>query len=405
MGAAPDGGLYIPLVFPKLSLDEFSDLEDLPGIAKTLLTPFFEGDVLAPALGQICDDVFNFPAPLMPLAKNKQALELFHGPTGAFKDFGARFLANSMDHMANNGEPLTVLVATSGDTGGAVGCAFAKARNAKVVILFPKGRVSPFQERQLTCWPNSVRSLRVDGDFDDCQRLVKAAFADKVLKKRFGLSSANSINIGRLLPQMVYYAASALQVFQQTGKPANFIIPSGNLGNGMACLWARQCGLPIQNIIFAQNANRALVDYFAGDGFTPKASIPTIANAMDVGNPSNFERFMAGHSQLNHSVHALSVDDAAIAAQITKDARENGHIWCPHSAIAAFAYEQLNDEERDQNWVLVATAHPFKFKEVVEPLIGREITPNAALKTIETLPTQVRDIPAQLSALAEALGT
>lgn len=403
MGAAPDGGLYMPATFPQFSPDDFDDAGDLPGIATTLLTPFFAGDALAPKLGQICTGVFNFDAPLVALGTNKHVLELFHGPTAAFKDFGARFLAAAMDHMASDAAPLTVLVATSGDTGGAVGCAFAKARKAKVIILYPKGRVSPFQEKQLTCWPENVSSLRVDGDFDDCQKLVKAAFADKALKARFGLSSANSINIGRLLPQMVYYAASALQIFRQTGEHANFIIPTGNMGNGMACLWARQCGLPIGEIVFAQNANRALSDYFDGETFTPRASIATIANAMDVGNPSNFERFMAANRALNHKVRSLSVSDAAIAGQITKDARQNGQVWCPHSAIAAYAYDQMSEVERAQNWVLVATAHPFKFKEVVEPLAGRDIAPNAALSAIENLPAQVRDILPNLDALAQVL--
>ncbi len=403
MGAAPDGGLYIPQSFPQFTASDFTDPGDLTGIAKTLLAPFFEDDTLAPELADICEQVFNFPAPLIALDDKHYALELFHGPTAAFKDFGARFLAAAMDRMASTDTPLTVLVATSGDTGGAVGCAFANARAAKVVILYPKGRVSPFQERQLTCWPDSVTSLRVDGDFDDCQALVKAAFADKTLKTRHGLSSANSINIGRLLPQMVYYAASAVQIFRDTGAPANYVIPTGNLGNGMACLWARACGLPIGNVVLAQNANRALTDYFGGKAFAPAASIPTIANAMDVGNPSNFERFKTSLDALNHDLHAISVDDETIAAQISHDARKADHIWCPHSAIAAYAYDQLGLVEKNKPWILVATAHPFKFKEIVEPLIPGEVEPSPALAAIENLSMQVIDIPAELAALAEVL--
>ncbi len=403
MGAAPDGGLYVPQSFPQFSPNSFGDPEDLPGIAKTLLTSFFEDDALAADLANICRSVFNFPAPLKKLAENKHTLELFHGPSAAFKDFGARFLAASMDAMAGDDLPLTVLVATSGDTGGAVGCAFAKARTAKVVILYPKGRVSPLQERQLTCWPDSVTSLRVDADFDQCQALVKAAFADNGLKMRHGLSSANSINIGRLLPQMVYYATSALTIFRQTGKRANYIIPTGNLGNGMACLWARACGLPIGQVILAQNANRSLTDYFDGLGFAPRASIATIANAMDVGNPSNFERFTTGIDNLNHDLRALSVDDKAIANQISKDARALSHVWCPHSAIAAFSYDQLNADEKTRPWVLVATAHPYKFREIVEPLIPGNIPPCPELAAIESLPVHVTDIPATLDALAGVL--
>ncbi len=402
MGAAPDGGLYVPQKFPAFRPDDFGDANDLPAIANTLLTPFFKGDVLADALKDICAQVFDFPAPLVALSENKLALELFHGPTAAFKDFGARFLAAAMDRLADDDHPLMVLVATSGDTGGAVGCAFAGARAAKVVILYPRGRVSPFQELQLTCWPG-VRALRVDGDFDDCQRLVKAAFADPALKKHHGLSSANSINIGRLLPQMVYYAASSLAIYRQSGQKANYVIPTGNLGNGMACLWARACGLPVGKVVLAQNANRAMVRFFDEGRYAPAPSIATIANAMDVGNPSNFERFDAGLAVLNHEVRALSVDDDTIGAQIAKDAKENNHDWCPHSAVAAYAYDQLGEDEKDVPWVIVATAHPYKFREIVEPLVGHDIAPSPALAAIKDMPMRVQDISADLEALAGVL--
>jgi len=402
MGATPDGGLYVPQKFPSFTPDDFGDANDLPAIAHTLLSPFFAGDVLADALKDICAQVFDFPAPLVAMDENKLALELFHGPTAAFKDFGARFLAAAMDRLADDDHPLTVLVATSGDTGGAVGCAFAGARAAKVVILYPKGRVSPFQELQLTCWPG-VRALRVDGDFDDCQRLVKAAFADPALKERYGLSSANSINIGRLLPQMVYYAASSLAIYRQNGQKANYVIPTGNLGNGMACLWARACGLPIGKVVLAQNANRAMVRFFDEGQYAPAPSIATIANAMDVGNPSNFERFDAGLTALNHEVRALSVDDATIRAQIAKDAQGNHHDWCPHSAVAAYAYDQLSADEKDVPWVIVATAHPYKFREIVEPLVGHDIAPSPALAAIKDMPMRVQDIPADLNALSGVL--
>ena len=403
-GAAPDGGLYLPQAMPSFSLEDFGDPDDLPGLAQTLLAPFFAGDTLAGALGDICAQVFNFPAPLVQLGPDKHVLELFHGPTAAFKDFGARFLAACMDRLASPAKPLSVLVATSGDTGGAVGCAFAGLQAAKVVILYPQGRVSPLQEHQLTCWPRrTVTSLRVAGDFDDCQRLVKAAFADKALAQRFGLTSANSINIGRLLPQMVYYAAASLKLFRMRGKPANFVIPSGNMGNAMACLWARRCGLPIAGVVLAQNANRPLVDYFERGVFTPRASKATLANAMDVGNPSNFERFAVALPVLNHHVRALAVSDTDIAAQIGKDARAMGRIWCPHSATAAWAYEQMKPEERDRPWVLVATAHPAKFDEVVAPQAPGGIDPCPALDAIAGLPAHVTDMPASLDALAEVL--
>ncbi len=402
MGAAPDGGLYVPHDLPRFSVDDFDDPSDLPGVAQTLLTPFFRGDGLLAQLGDICAEVFNFPAPMVRLKNGARALELFHGPTAAFKDFGARFLAACMDRLADDDHPLTVLVATSGDTGGAVGCAFAGAKAAKVIILYPKGRVSPFQELQLTCWPG-VTALRVAGDFDDCQAMVKAAFAAPKLKESYGLSSANSINVGRLLPQMVYYAASSIQVFKETGHKANYIIPTGNLGNGMACLWARSCGLPIGDVIFGQNANRALTDYFHAGRYAPAASIATLANAMDVGNPSNFERFMAGLPGLGQGIRAYSIDDQTIAAQIKKDAEQLDHVWCPHSAVAAYGYDILGDDEKALPWVIVATAHAFKFRENVEPLIGHDIAPSPALAAIKDMPALVADIPADLSALAAVL--
>ncbi len=402
MGAAPDGGLYVPQYFPAFTPDEFGDAKDLPNIARTLLRPFFEGDKLASELPEICETVFNFPAPLKPLATGAFSLELFHGPTAAFKDFGARFLATAMDRLASPDKPLTVLVATSGDTGGAVGCAFAGAKTANVIILYPKGRVSSFQELQLTCWPG-VTALRVDGDFDTCQALVKAAFADPALKSRYGLSSANSINIGRLLPQMVYYTASALQIFRRTGQNVNFIIPTGNLGNGMACLWARACGLPIGKVILAQNANHALTDFFTTGEFMPAASIATIANAMDVGNPSNFERFMTNRAMLDHDVRAISIHDETIKAQIANDARAHGQIWCPHSAIAAHVYDRLKAIDKKQIWANVATAHPYKFRESIEPLTGSKVQPSPALAAIRDMPSSFTDINANLDALGAVL--
>jgi threonine synthase len=256
-GIADDGGLFVPEQFPRFDLDDFAQDDDLPDLATRLFAPFFAGDPLESALSDICQAAFDFPAPVQFVSDDLDVMELFHGPTAAFKDFGARFMAQCIDRMQLE-QPQTILVATSGDTGGAVGCAFEKSSNARVVILYPKGRVSPFQEHQLTCWGNNVLALEVRGDFDDCQRLVKQAFADETLSKAHHLGSANSINIARILPQMSYYAHAARAHFHRTGEAANFVIPTGNMGNGMACLWARKCGLPIGKIVFAINANRSL---------------------------------------------------------------------------------------------------------------------------------------------------
>ena len=266
-GLAPDGGLYMPQTWPVIPLTAFDGATTLPEVAEVMLRPFVDGDPIAAQIGDVVRDAFNFPAPLVPVAHEGKlsVLELFHGPTAAFKDFGARFLAASLSRIRKDasGKPLNILVATSGDTGGAVAAAFHGRPGVVVSVLFPKGLVSPTQERQLTCWGDNVHSYRVAGTFDDCQRLVKEAFVDAALKQRFELSSANSINLGRLLPQAVYYAATSLAVYRARGVTPNFLIPSGNLGNSVACVWARKIGLPIGRIVLAHNANRAVPDFLA----------------------------------------------------------------------------------------------------------------------------------------------
>src|SRR6478735_4373890 len=265
-GLAPDGGLYMPETWPVIPLDAFDGATTLPEVAEVMLAPFVDGDPIAAQIGDVVRDAFNFPAPLVPVANEGRlsVLELFHGPTAAFKDFGARFLAASLSRIRKDasGKPITILVATSGDTGGAVAAAFHGRPGINVGVLFPKGLVSPTQERQLTCWGGNVRSFSVHGTFDDCQRMVKEAFADAQLRARMQLSSANSINLGRLLPQAVYYAATSLAIWRKHGEKASFVVPSGNLGNVMACFWARKIGLPIGDIVLAHDANRPVLDYF-----------------------------------------------------------------------------------------------------------------------------------------------
>src|SRR6185437_4967408 len=288
-GLAADGGLYMPTEWPQLAPS--ADPQDLPALALQLLQPFAAGDVLQHELPAIVREAFNFPAPLTGVApgtpisrETTNVLELFHGPTAAFKDFGARFLAAALARLPRE-RALQILVATSGDTGGAVAAAFHRRERVEVAVLFPQGLVSPTQERQLTCWDANVRSFAVRGRFDDCQRLVKQAFADTELRERFQLSSANSINLGRLLPQMVYYWSASLTVQRRFGLPACFAIPSGNLGNATACVWARRLGAPIGTILLAHNANSTVPDYLRDGIFTPRPSIATLSSAMDVGNP------------------------------------------------------------------------------------------------------------------------
>jgi threonine synthase len=409
-GLAPDGGLYVPLSWPRFSAADFAPDKTLPAIASRLLAPFLAEDALSAQLGAIADEALDFPAPLVPLDADGRlaVLELFHGPTAAFKDFGARFLAACFARLHREpSRTLTILVATSGDTGGAVAAAFHRRPRVEVVVLFPKGLVSPTQERQLTCWGGNVRSLAVRGSFDDCQRLVKAAFLDPQLASARLLSSANSINLGRLLPQAAYYAASSLEVWRRHGEPASFIVPSGNLGNALACLWARRAGLPIAEVLLAHNANRTVPEFLASGRWQPRPSIATLASAMDVGDPSNMERLRALYPQLAElraAVSACSVSDEEIRARIRAGYREYGQMWCPHTATAAEAWRRLTPaRRRERRWVLVSTAHAAKFREIVEPLIGREVPVPETLARLFARPTQYIEIDATLAALRTAL--
>jgi len=409
-GLAPDGGLYMPDRLPVLDRVALSDPAPLPLIARSALAGFFAGDRLEGALGDIADAAFNIEAPTSAVARCPNplfALELFHGPTAAFKDFGARFLAEALQRL-ESAEPrvLTILVATSGDTGGAVAAAFHRRPWARVVILYPKGQVSPLQEQQLTCWGENVLSLRVQGSFDDCQRLVKEALVDTAMRAQHRFSSANSINIGRLLPQMVYYIASSFELQRRTGQAASYVIPAGNLGNAFAAVWARSLGAPIGRIILAHSANRTVPDYLNDGVWRPRPSVATLASAMDVGNPSNMERLRALFPSVESLRGQLSADwvtDHAIRERIAEDFRLYGRVWCPHTATAAEVYSRLPQKERVSPWVIVATAHPAKFNEVVEPVIGQPVEIPESLGRLLGLPQVVVDLPPTLSALRTAL--
>ncbi|MEX0707938.1 MAG: threonine synthase [Woeseia sp.] len=412
-GLAADGGLFIPDVLPAFALEDFDRCTTITETAGVLLRPFFEESSLAGDLAGIVAETFSFPIPCVPLpAGNGHAslLELFHGPTAAFKDVGAGFLAACLSRL-NRGQPdpLTILVATSGDTGGAVAAAFDGRTGMRVAVLFPDGRVTARQAHQLSCWGDNVLSLAVDGAFDDCQALVKAAFADPALSEAHRFSSANSINIGRLLPQSIYYGQASLEHFRATGKKPGFIIPTGNLGNGLACVMARDMGLPIGEIVLACNTNRLIADYLAGDSWTPRASIPTLASAMDVGNPSNMERLIAMHGDadaLAGMLRAVAVSDAEIEEQIRLNDREFGLATCPHTATATHAWRALPAAERaSTDWILVATAHAAKFEAIVEPLIGRTVPVPPELQKLLERPNHAERIQPTLAALGNALAS
>jgi threonine synthase len=412
-GLAPDGGLYVPADLPRvepLSLAPAGSVPGLGEIAERLIAPFAAGDALSSQLSAITREAFSFPAPLVEVRNATgplSVLELFHGPTAAFKDFGARFLAASLERLPRaDSRRFTILVATSGDTGGAVAAAFHGRPWVDVVVLYPRGLVSPRQEKQLACWGGNVRTLSVHGTFDDCQRMVKEAFVDPALARTLQLSSANSINVGRLLPQMVYYARAGLELWRSDGRAPNFIIPTGNLGNALACLWARASGLPIGDVVLANNANRTVPDFLASGEWRPRPSIATLASAMDVGNPSNMERLrwlFPDWRRLRDQVTAESVTDDEIRETIRSDYRVLGQTWCPHTATAARVWRRLEARRARERWVLVATAHPAKFNDIVEPLIGAEVPVPEALAALLGLPSRQREVDPTLDDLRGVL--
>lgn len=406
-GLAPDGGLYVPDTLPKFSPADFDGLDDLASVAARLLQPFFDGDPLTSSLGGICREAFAVEPPLRPFgAPGDYLLELFHGPTAAFKDYGARFLAACLAAQATGGAPLTIVVATSGDTGAAVAAAFHRRPGFRVVILYPDGRVSPRQAHQLGCFGDNVQALRVQGSFDDCQRLAKAVLGDAALRSAVPLSSANSISLGRLLPQMAYYAHASLSHWRRHRRPLAFVVPTGNLGNGLACLLARRMGLPIGDIALASNANDVLPAFFAGADYRPRASVPTLANAMDVGAPSNFERLQwlcPDPARLRDELLAGAVTDAQIEATVRDAHARLGETLCPHTATAACLLQRLRANGLEGDACVVATAHPAKFPEVVEPLVGGTVPLPEALAGMLARPSHAAPLEADEAALAALL--
>ena len=386
-GLAPDGGLYVPEYLPFIKYEKIDSSVPFAEFVAQILSLYFKNDKLNSFLNLICEQALNFEVPLKPINQNTFLLELFHGPTLSFKDFGARFLAECLAQISNR-RPLTIMVATSGDTGSAVASAFDGKDNIKVIILYPKGQVSKRQEHQMTCWGENILALAVEGDFDTCQKLVKTAFEDQWWKKNHQLTSSNSINIARLLPQISYYAYTSSQFFQSHGKKPGFIVPTGNLGNATAAYWAKMMGFPIRDIVLSTNANRTIVNYLETGNYQAQPSISTLANAMDVGNPSNFERlsYLFHNPELfKNNVKAISVSDQQITQTIKEVYSNNNLIICPHTATAYFARKQLSS---DEPWIVVSTADPSKFDSIIEPIIGAPLTVNSQLQQLLDKPTQ-----------------
>ncbi|WP_394538281.1 threonine synthase [Lysobacter enzymogenes] len=405
-GLAPDGGLYVPDAFP--TLDGPLPARALHETAQAVLAPYFVDSALRDRLGAICAQAFCFDAPLRPLAQpDSWLLELFHGPTAAFKDYAARFLGGALSALrAPDAPDTTIVVATSGDTGAAVAAAFHRRPGFRVLILYPDGRVSPRQAHGLGCWGDNVQALRVDGDFDACQRLAKQALGDDALRAQSPLSSANSISLGRLLPQAAYYAHTAARYYADHGEPLNFIVPTGNLGNACAALVAKRMGAPVGELRLSTNANDTLPRYFAGADYLAQPTRATLANAMDVGAPSNFERLRHWYrddAELRAAIHAEGVDDATIAQTIRAAPQRYGIVPCPHTATGLRVLETLRAHGDERPWAVVATAHPSKFDSIVEPLVGHAVEPPPALAESLARPACAEPMAADYAALRERL--
>ncbi len=381
LGLAPDGGLFMPDSWPKQSREFLKRLKGLnfQQVAFVVTSKFFT-EVSPAQLHAIVAEAFNFPVPLKQIGEGLYILELFHGPTMAFKDFGARFLSRTLDHFLKiDKRRLNIIVATSGDTGSAVASGFYKNSRIKVFVLYPSGKVSPLQEKQLTTYGRNVTALEVKGTFDDCQKLAKQVLSDKSLNEVMPFSSANSINFGRLLPQAVYYFWACAQL-QEAGvkKQPVIVVPSGNFGNLFAGLIAKQIGLPAYKFIAATNNNNVVPKYLKTGKFQPTRSKRTISNAMDVGNPSNFARMLELYKgncrSMAADILAKSVTDAKTKQTIQNIYSRAGYVLDPHTAVGVAAALSYRPQFlRRHPLVVLGTAHPAKFREIVEPVINKRV--------------------------------
>ena len=436
-GLAPDGGLFVPEEIPRYTEAVRSSLGtmDFRDIAFETIKPYVRGVIPDTALADIVQSAYTFGAPLV-AAADRFVVELFHGPTAAFKDFGARFMARAFSYLRRGEDrPLKILVATSGDTGGAVADGFFDVPGIFVTVLYPKGRVTPLQERQIAGLGRNISAIAVEGSFDDCQRLVKAALADEDLRKRIALSSANSINISRLIPQAVYYSASAGRAFAgltdndgeatprvgsapvrgeartHAGRPVTLCVPSGNFGNLTAGLYAMEMGAPISQFVAATNINKTVPDYLASGEYSTRLSQATISNAMDVGAPSNFERMAAHFSwdEMRRIILGVSVTDSETRETIARVHEDAHYFLDPHSAVGWKGIDKLRAENKIPGdtqsagpTAILCTAHPAKFRETVEPLAGPPPVPASLARAMERT-VNAKTIPAEVPALIDAL--
>ena len=384
-GQAPDKGLYFPQSIPQVNKKMLNDIENYSNaaIAYEVIKPFV-GDVIPDdLLKNIVEETVNFDIPLVQVTRNIYSLELFHGPTLAFKDIGARFMSRCLGYFAKEKtEKIVVLVATSGDTGGAVANGFYDVPGIEVVILYPSGKVSSVQEKQLTTLGKNIHAIEVNGSFDDCQKMVKETFMDETLKQQVFLTSANSINVARWLPQQFYYYFLWKQ-WQEKSNPPTIAVPSGNFGNICAGLLAQKAGLPIKHFIAACNGNDTIPKFFNTGIYKPTTAIATISNAMDVGDPSNFvrilEMFVNENNDLKNSLSSVSITDEATAETLLNVFKQTNYLLEPHGAVAYTALQKYLANNPTEKGVILETAHPVKFYDVIEPIINKQVPIPAAI--------------------------
>lgn len=409
-GLAPDKGLYMPQRIEQLPPSFFETIKEmsLTSIGKCVAELFFGEDIPEETLNTIVEETLNFDIPLIKVEEGIHVLELFHGPTFAFKDVGARFMARMLSYFVKERqqEEVKVLVATSGDTGSAVANGFLGVNGIQVFVLYPSGKVSRMQEAQFTTLGQNIVAVEVDGTFDDCQSLVKAAFIDEELNRRFNLTSANSINVARFLPQSFYYFWAYAQLARQA-QASNIVVsvPSGNLGNLTAGLIAKHAGLPVKRFIAANNRNDTFFKYLQNGSYQPVSSIQTVANAMDVGAPSNFDRILdlysSSHAAIRKEIQGFTYDDETIKATIADVYRRTNYLLDPHGACAYLALKE--GKRDDEAGVFLATAHPAKFKETVEACIQSPITIPERLEAFMQQKKQSIPITNELDGLKKVL--
>ena len=409
LGQAPDKGLYFPEHLPALTTEFLSALKSMSTaeIGFNVMKPYVEGSIPDEVLYDIISNTLNFDIPLVKVTENIYSLELFHGPTLAFKDVGARFMSRCLGYFSreNKKNKITVLVATSGDTGGAVADGFFGVEGVEVVILYPSGKVSPVQEQQLTTYGGNIHALEVKGDFDACQRMVKEAFTDPELTSKLFLTSANSINVARWLPQQIYYFL-ALKQWPHTQTPV-FSVPSGNFGNICAGILAWKSGLPASHFIAACNANDVVPVYLQSGQYQPVKARATISNAMDVGDPSNFVRIMQIFGQsfplVSELLSSYSISDAETMETIARVYREHNYLLDPHGAVGFISLEKYLGSHPGRKGVVLETAHPVKFPESVEKAVGITIKYPLQVEKIMDLEKRSTVVPSEYQSVKDFL--